>query len=277
MKDIIWFGGDSFTWGEGLELYIDTPYWTNQRNQLNTWLELEPKQTDESTNFRERNRFAGIVSNHFDTDSLVLNYNGGGFDASPIFFDLHSDKIPKAIIYQFTIFDRFNLHFTRFCQCDFCNNPEYGGVRPFMLYLECAYKKINNISFTDAELYHLKWLKTYRQIDFLDIPMEDIFDNALKQFTPLFLDSMQIFINDYLKKWNEYTNVYLIDSWDECTSNIIHSIPELKSNIIPLKGFDGNLYYKWKEWERTFPHKKITNEFPEAQKSNSHEKSNWQY
>ena len=262
MKDIIWFGGDSFTWGEGLELYLDTPYWINERNQRNTWLELELKQTDESKIFRECNRFANIVSKHFNTDSLILDYNGGGFDASPTFFDLYSEKIPKAVIYQFTTFDRFNLHFSRFCKCDFCNNPKYGGARPFMMYLECVHKKINNIPLTDNELYHLKWLETHKKIHFLDITLENILEIALEQFIPLFLDSMQIFINDYLKKWIDYTNVYLIDSWDEYTSNVIHTIPELKSKIIPLKGWDGNWYYKWKEWETTFPYKRILNEFP---------------
>ena len=27
------FLGDSFTWGEGLELYLDSPFWINQRNK----------------------------------------------------------------------------------------------------------------------------------------------------------------------------------------------------------------------------------------------------
>lgn len=255
MNDYIFFGGDSFTWGEGLELYNETSYWIKQRNERNTWLELETKQTDDSIQFREQNRFAGLVSNYFNTKQLVLNYNGGGFDASPIFFDLHSDKIPKAIIYQFTTFDRFNLHFTRLCECDFCKS---GGVRPYMMYLECLRKKMNNIELDEYELYHLNWLSKHKNID-LNL---NINENTINQFIPLFLKSMNIFIDDYIKKWNQNTDVYLIDSWDEHTSKLIETIPEIKSKLISLKGFDNNWYYKWKEWEKTFPYKRIENQFP---------------
>ena len=52
-KNNIIFGGDSFTWGEGLELYLNDSFWINERNNLNTWRELEPKQTNESITFRE--------------------------------------------------------------------------------------------------------------------------------------------------------------------------------------------------------------------------------
>ena len=43
-NDVIIFTGDSFTWGEGLELYTDTPKWINERTKLNVWSELYQKQ-----------------------------------------------------------------------------------------------------------------------------------------------------------------------------------------------------------------------------------------
>jgi hypothetical protein len=258
MNDYIFFGGDSFTWGEGLELYNETLYWIKQRNERNTWLELETKQSDESIQFREQNRFAGLVSKHFNTNQLVLDYNGGGFDASPTFFDLHSDKIPKAIIYQFTTFDRFNLHFSRFCKCDFC---QFGGARPYMVYLECLHKTLNNIKLTEYEIYHLDWILKNRNI----ILNTNVGQNTINQFIPLFLESMDIFVNDYIKKWNKITNVYFIDSWDSFTSKLINTIPEIKSKLIPLKGFDSNWYYRWRDWEKTFPYERILNQFPKTE------------
>jgi hypothetical protein len=258
MDDYIFFGGDSFTWGEGLELYINNPFWVNERNFKNGWLELETKQTDETICFRETNRFAGIVSKYFNTKQLVLNYNGGGFDASPTFFDLHSDKNPKTIIYQFTTFDRFNLHFSRFCKCDFC---KLGGVRPYMLYLDCLRKLLNNQQLTEHKSYHLNWLVKNKNIHL----NTNINDDTINQFIPLFLESMTIFVNDYINKWNKITDVYLIDSWDFYTSKLIETIPEIKSKLIPLKGYDNEWYYRWRDWELTFPHRRIENEFPATQ------------
>jgi hypothetical protein len=262
LENIIFFGGDSFTWGEGLELYMGTPYWINQRNFKNNWLELETKQTLQTIEFRETNRFAGIVSKYFDTNQLVLDYNGGGFDASPTFFDLHSDIIPNTIVYQFTVFDRFNLHFTRLCQCDFCKT---GGARPYMIYLESLRKLLDNKSLDEYEKYHIDWLIKHQNIK-LDI---NINQTTINQFIPLFLKSMEIFVNDYIKKWIKTSNVYLIDSWDRFTSDIIETIPELQSKIIPLKGYDDKWYYKWSDWELTFPHRRIENEFPATQNGHS--------
>ena len=56
-NDVIIFGGDSFTWGEGLELYLNTPKWINERTTLNRWSDLYPKQDYEAKTFRESNRF----------------------------------------------------------------------------------------------------------------------------------------------------------------------------------------------------------------------------
>ena len=87
------FGGDSFTWGEGLELYLDTPFWINERHNLNGWNELEPKQTLESAKFRESNRFAGIISNKLNCNQITLDYNGGGFDEGALLIDKNLNKL----------------------------------------------------------------------------------------------------------------------------------------------------------------------------------------
>lgn len=73
----ILFLGDSFTWGEGLELYCDTPKWVEERSQKNTWKYLSTKQDTDGEDFREKNRYPGIVSKHFNTNVYVDDHNGG--------------------------------------------------------------------------------------------------------------------------------------------------------------------------------------------------------
>jgi hypothetical protein len=56
MKDLYVFGGDSFTWGDGLELYLNTPFWIEQRKKKSTWDVLGSLQNEESIEFRNNNR-----------------------------------------------------------------------------------------------------------------------------------------------------------------------------------------------------------------------------
>ena len=39
---------------------------------------------------------------------------------------------------------------------------------------------------------------------------------------------------------------------------------EFKKRMIPLLGFDGNYYTNYLDWETTFPHTRIIDEFPET-------------
>ena len=79
MKEFIIFGGDSFTWGEGLELYINSERWISERKIKNHWNDLQPKQTKESILFRESNSLR-LVEEKLGYKSIVKKTNGGGFD-----------------------------------------------------------------------------------------------------------------------------------------------------------------------------------------------------
>jgi hypothetical protein len=41
-------------------------------------------------------------------------------------------------------------------------------------------------------------------------------------------------------------------------------MPEFKEKMIPLLGYDNKYYTKYLDWESTFPHKRIVNEFPKT-------------
>jgi hypothetical protein len=265
-KNNIIFGGDSFTWGEGLELYSNDFFWINERTNLNRWRELEPKQTNKSIIFRESNRFAGRVSTHFNCNQITLDYNGGGFDDGALLINSNLNVNPKSIVYQFTTFNRMNLHFDRFCKCEFCNSKEYGNTRVYNLYLETAIKKLNNIELTDGEKFHLNWLMKNKNIPDSNLFLNEIENSKVNElmnlFIPIFEENLDIFVNQYINKWLEISPVYLIDSWDEYTSELLFKNSTIEKHLIKLKGFDGNYYKKWKDWEKTFPHRRIENEFP---------------
>lgn len=263
-KKVMVFGGDSFTWGEGLELYLDTLFWINERNNLNGWVELEPKQTSESINFRESNRFAGIVSNKFGCNQITLDYNGGGFNAPAELISNNLDKNPKAVVYQFTIFDRMLLHFDDNCPCEFCNS-KYGNIRPIMFYLDCINKQLENISLSEGDTFFLNWLEKYENIPIITMENEANIEHIYHLFIEMFKRNLDVFIDKHLKKWLETTNVYLIDSWDGLTSEILSSHPIIEKYLIPLKGYDGKYYKKWSEWEHTFPYSRIQYEFPNTE------------
>jgi hypothetical protein len=263
-KNVMIFGGDSFTWGEGLELYLDNPFWINERNNLNGWVELEPKQTLESIEFRESNRFAGIVSNKFNCNQITLDYNGGGFDKPAELITNNLDKNPKAVVYQFTIFDRMLLHFDESCSCEFCNS-KYGNVRPLMLYLDCMNKQLQNIPITERDMFFLNWLEKYENIPFIEMTKTTYIEDIVEMFMDMFKRNLDVFVDKHLSKWLETTNVYLIDSWDGLTSGILSEHPILKKYLIPLKGYDGKYYKQWSEWENTFPYSRIQYEFPNTE------------
>lgn len=266
-NDVIIFGGDSFTWGEGLELYLDTPKWISERDNLNTWSELYQKQDYDSQKFREANRFPTIVSNYYNVNPKVFHQNGGQFETPIIHIEKNLKNLAgyrpnnvKYIIIQFTSFQRMLLHLDISCDCKFCNIM--GFEKPWNLYIKYIHKHLTNDIITDIDYWGLNWLEKKEGIPYKNLDYNNLFQKIDGWFRPIYVRNLNIFIEKYISKWEKIAPVYFIDSWEETSSNVINELEEFKKRIIPLLGFDGNYYKKWKEWENTFPHRRIENEFP---------------
>ena len=266
-NDVIIFGGDSFTWGEGLELYLDTPKWVNERTNQNGWTELYQKQDYDSQKFRESNRFANIVSNYFNVDPKVFSQNGGQFETPIIHIKGnlknsvgYSANNVKYIIIQFTGIQRMLLHLDIDCDCKFCNL--LGFEKPFNLYIKYMHKHINNDVITDIDYWGLNWLEKKEGIPYKNLDYSTIFKQIDNWFKPMYTRNLNLFIEKYVSNWEKIAPVYFIDSWDETSSNIINELEEFKKRMIPLLGFDNNYYTNYLDWETTFPYKRIVDEFP---------------
>jgi|688.fasta_scaffold245185_2 hypothetical protein len=263
-KHII-YGGDSFTWGEGLELYIDTPFWINERNNHNEWGQLESKQTHESHLFRSTHRFPGIIESIAGYKQVVDPVNGGDYQSSTDIINYNLNENTTAIIYQFTSIDRNFLHSTINCECDFCRDEK---PKPFNVYLNYINKILNNEKISDWMQSKIDYLERYENIKKFSISeLEKSGLDFGMYIDSLFADirkrNIDYLIENNIKKWQAKHKVYLIDSWcHETSPRYIHSNPYLVNLLLPLKGYDGNWYTKYQDWERTFPHTRIMYQYP---------------
>lgn len=271
-KHII-YGGDSFTWGEGLELYMDDPFWVNERNNHNEWGQLYHKQTPASHLFRNTHRFPGIIESITGYKQIVDPTNGGDFQSSTDIVNynlnrtwpgrVHENTI--AIVYQFTSIDRNFLHSTIDCECDFCRDTK---PKPFNVYMEYIHKILNNEKISDWLQSKIDYLEKYENIKKFSIEnLEKSGMDFVMYIDSLFVDirkrNIDYLIENNIKKWQTNHKVYLIDSWcHETSPRYIHSNPYLKNLLLPLIGYDGNLYTNYGEWERTFPHIRIMHQYP---------------
>jgi hypothetical protein len=272
------FLGDSFTWGEGLELYLDTPFWIEQRSKQSGWMDLIHLQNEESTNFREKNRFANIVSNHFNSKLIIDNSNGGWLGNITNYLKniLDNNLKPEFIVVQFSCFNRNPIHYHlgslfRKCKCEKCEN--------YTETIHCFYHFLNSIrikyhankKLTDQEHFYLTWL-----VDEFSFPLKELENN--KNAFPIAFDyvnsiidsqsyiHLNYLVDTYVKPLEARgTKIFYIDSWDSESSKIIHDIPLIKENLIYLKSNDGVLTQSYEQFEKSFLHSRIQYEFPKTQ------------
>jgi hypothetical protein len=92
MKGIL-FGGDSFTWGQGLYFYSNLP---RQKYPLNEYTYQRTELTDAQIKYKDVSRWARIVANYFNTFEIVKNQNGGSEDKTFEFFkNIFSDNVDE--------------------------------------------------------------------------------------------------------------------------------------------------------------------------------------
>lgn len=265
-KHII-YGGDSFVWGEGLELYIDSPYWINERNNRNEWSHLEPKQTLETKEFRTKNRFAGIIESITDYKQIVDPTNGGDYQSSTDIVNLNLNENTVAIVYKFTSIDRNFLHSTISCECDFCRDTK---PKPFNVYMNYMSKVLNNELMSDWLKNKINYLVEHENIKRFSVQEfeksgMDFASYIDSQFVHIRKRNIEYLIENNIKKWEKTHKVYLIDSWCHDTSpKYIHSNDYLKNRLIKLKGYDGKWYTKYGDWENTFPYPRIMHQYPKT-------------
>jgi len=271
--DIAFFG-DSFTWGEGLELYSTDQKWITQRNTKSTWLEIQPIQDEESILFRESNRFPKLVTTHFKSNLLIDHQNGGSFRSlivklNPILNDL--DK-PEILIYQFSSFNRNDLCFeedsSNFnCKCNICEvSAKYDASWPITF--DVIYKIISDMYYGNLSEYqqHLKTQFSIKyNIDF-DLPIDKLIDSVKTIEIAKSKIHLEYLFDTYFKKLeSDGVNVFFIDTWDNLARETLIENEYFVERVIPLVGYDDNSYVNYSEWESTFEHRRIIDEFPKTE------------
>lgn len=271
MEKGILFLGDSFTWGEGLELYCDTPKWIAEREKdNNSWVVLLEKQDQDGIKFREQNRFPELVAKHFNKSAFVNNTNGGslaGSIATAHKFLFNPDLYIDTIVLQFSNFRRDPLHVNFSCTCEFCMTTTF--ARLFENADELLEKIIKRTNLDSKEkLISLELEKLIGKNWFDNDNFVDLFIQARKKW---YVDILFNFYNLHLTPWESdgKRKIYFIDSWEEESSNAIFDdylhqhYPQFKyqTNMIPLMGKDDRLHLRWKSWENTFEYKNISHEF----------------
>lgn len=268
MQKSILFLGDSFTFGEGLELYCDTPKWIAERNERNGWLQLMHKQDEDGIKFREENRFPALVAKYFNKKALVSNNNGGCIAAYKRIgqkFLLDPDLNIDTIIVQFSAITREPLHASFTCMCDFCKRTGY--FRPY----EAIYSILKDIQNRSSFGFNeIKTLEMFEEMIQLDATDAKFLDRVIEEEYKWSVNILDDFLYHYIQPWtsNGKRKFYFIDSWVEgshtCMDRFIQG-SGTGGNLIPLFGKDDNLYLRWNEWEDTFEHKRIQWEFPKTQ------------
>jgi len=277
MKNII-FSGDSFTWGEGLELYIEKEPWISQRKKVSWDDQLRPLRDEESNQFRLDNHFPGLVSKYFNVESKCRENNGGDFLSMVDTVNHRFDKDNTvAIVLQLTQIGRFQYHFERGenCKCKYCQTRTKYQLHqtPYHLSFDIMLHLLDDVPLTKAEIDIIDALNVQEGI-YLPKTKEELYkfyngidlnigglDDVLNHFIPIYHRGIES-LYEKIQEWKKICPVYVIDSWcSYWTSPEFYKHEGFKEILLPLLGKDGNYYTSYKEWEDSFEFQRIQNEF----------------
>lgn len=265
-KSIV-FLGDSFTWGEGLELYSNYPKWIEQREvDNNSWVVLEHKQDSDSILFRETNRYPYLVSKELNSKHFVDRKNGGNVARAIKVLErvLIENKGITDVVLQFSNYSRETLHMSYKCSCDFCSETYWTPIMDMInTYLD---KKLENptaeVDYQEQKVYDLISSK----IEIYDINDLNFLEKADEYVQNNFVNQLSFLIENIFYPLNRDYNIrfHFIDSWCDTTSKLIKKNKKVKWKLIPLIGKDGKKYFSWIDWVSTFSSKSITDDFPKT-------------
>ena len=268
------FFGDSFTWGEGLELYSSNQKWVTQRNLKSTWQEIQPIEDSESILFRETNRFPYLVTKHFKSNLSIDHQNGGSFRSLMVKLNsvFNSINKPEILIYQFSAFNRNDICFeedsSNFnCKCNICEvSAKYDKSWPITF--DVIYQIINQMYYGNLTEYqqHLKTQFSIKyNVDF-ELPIDKLIDSVKSIEISKTKIHLEYLFDTYFKKLeSDGVSVFFIDSWDNMARESLFKNEYFLERVIPLIGYDDKSYSKYSEWESTFQYKRILDEFPNTQ------------
>lgn len=235
MKNLLLTFGCSFTYGEALEFH----YWKD--NYPTTFNLYKNKQTyfpsslimasmDELTQYREKNRYSGILKNFLNFGLMTKSENGGcnyrNIERLDILLDylkVEKEYTPKYCVFQFTSIIRDILEFTR----NEFYTPNDDGVR----WLGSDIKKelIENINLLDDSLRRGVLNKTISDIFLI------IYNKLLQKFE--ILESMGC------------KCVFFVGMEDRYSHHLIYDIIKQSPHYIPIT-FNGTEYMSWDTMNR---------------------------
>lgn len=266
------FAGCSYTWGEGLELYQETPKWIEARKSNHHHHDIL-KITDESSiKFREENRFAGLVAKHYGIESYVTEENGGNLASSirHIESTIDSGVHPKVIVLQHTNLNRNPYHYDYSCQCPICLQSEWTSIFDLMDWVNRFQDKLRNMShetlddiftFKGKRGEYFRKLVNDAKINRQD-NLESLFNKVINLFSDFAKINLEKVIINKFKKLEQNHHLFFLDSWHKDSSNILSEFDYIKDRTIPLIGSDGKEYKEWDKWQDTLDNFSITNVYP---------------
>lgn len=271
MKKML-FVGDSFTWGEGLELYMDKEPFITMRNQKSQDTELRALSDYRDTeveSWRNNHRFAAYVDGF---DKYIQYNNGGTFhslgrDANHL-TSKHQFKKDDIVIIQIPPAERSFFH------SNFNGEDEFGGpLERFYPAFEGIFNRPIHNQLTD--FYTTKNIKLveslykimgYESVDEMVKDSDNMMDKLSYRNTKLFYYS---YVWDLIQRFD----VYFIGPYGLSNHTAFSKCDEFKEKLIPLvyngKEYDTlhNLeYYMWVDGGESFKieddYSKTTNQHP---------------
>ena len=226
------FLGDSFTWGEGLELYMDKEPFKSMRNQQATDIELRDISDYKDTEvekWRASNRFVNYVDGF---EKYVQPDNGGNFHIvirnANLLTKRYRFQKDDVIVIQIPPAEHSFLHSNVFWK-----NPKSPHAAAFPndielpLYENLLNQGVQNLLNDNEVMESLTEIMGYDSI-------EDMLKNSEKIFDKLAYRNTKLFYYSYIFDLMQRFDVYFIGPWGYENHKSFSKCDEFKDKLIPM-------------------------------------------